>query len=265
VSHPFCTAAVPLAASLLACAAGCGGSTHSSPPISDQLQLSSATPPPASGCGFDQIRASAAPARGRTAGAPAAGVYRYATSGTLSLAAQNRGASRLPATTEALATPVSRAGALECFGTEHRFGSGTSTVDVYLRRGGDVYAVALGFDTPNDVETVLPRPAILALSATATRWTGVFGGPTSGSYQFEILGRRAFRVGGRIVEAVGVSSSASYRGEVTGSRRATTWLSTDGSLIVAESGVITVDIGVAVDRLAYSLRLLSPAAVAGAG
>ena len=148
-------------------------------------------------------------------------------------------------------------GGLTCFGVEHRHSPTTRTADVYVLRGEDIYIVAVGFTTPGYVQTVLPRPAILALSGTSTRWSGSFSGRTSGTYRVEIPGRRTMRVGGRSVKVVQLTSSATFRGELTGSQTTSTWLAADRSLIVEETGTSSLRFGGDEERLTYRNRLVS--------
>jgi hypothetical protein len=186
--------------------------------------------------------------------APRPGVYRYTTAGSESAPSGRRA---LPAATTALVTPARSAPGLRCFGIRHRLSHRTDTASIYVLRGADSYVVGLGVSTPNLVQRVRPRPAILGLSDTETGWTGAFTGATRGSYDVELLGRRQMTVGGQPVTAVGVLSRARYRGEVTGTQRTRTWLSTDRSLVLAEQARSVLRLGGAEERLEYRTRLLS--------
>lgn len=237
--------------SLVVALAGCGGSKE--PSASQALTLSSATPPTAQACGFNELGSSSTSSNNGTASPPLPGTYRYATSGSLTTSGQ--GQTVFPRQTTAVATPSRRDGGLTCFGIEHRYAPNVDAVDVYLLRGGDIYIVAIGFNTPSDVETIRPRPAILALSATQTSWAGAFAGETTGSYSVTIVGRRPFEVGGRRVPAVGLLSRATYRGAASGTQTARTWLATDRSaMVVTEVGRSSLQYG---EQLTYRSTLLS--------
>jgi hypothetical protein len=242
--------ALPLAGS----AAGCGDDQKTPDPTSPRLTAGSA--PSARACGFDGP--SSAPAAGRPASSPPrAGAYRYTTRGTGTVPGAGR-ERRLPGTTIARVSPVSREPGLACFTVERRYSPDATTQNVIVLRGEDVYITGLGFETPSSVRSVLPRPAVLALSGNQTAWSGTFRGSTSGSYEVEIVGRRRFDVGGRSVEAVGLESRASYTGELEGSQRATTWFATGRSaLVVEESGETTVNFGGDRERLRFRSHLES--------
>ena len=243
--------------SLVGVATGCGGGGSSSKqPATNALVLNPGSAPTASQCGFDQLRGSATSARGKTL-PPAPGAYGYTTQGSESVPGQTGRLRPLPRTSDSLVTPVRRSGGLTCFGMEHRHSPSTRTANVYVLRGEDIYIVAVGFTTPSYVQTVLPRPAILALSGTSTRWSGSFSGRTSGTYQVEIAGRRTIRVGGRSVKVVQLASSATFTGELTGSQKTSTLLATDRSLIVQETGTSNLRFGGDEERLNYRDRLVS--------
>jgi hypothetical protein len=234
---------------------GCGGgdSTADDAPATQRIELSAAAAPSQELCGFGELRgpeAKGAPGNDP----PAAGVYAYATAGK-----------GLPQRTESTVTPSTKQGGITCFGSDHRYTKTTRTADVYLLRGEDIYIVADGFDTPHFVQSVKPRPAILALSGTQQEWRGTFAGATSGTYSVEIVGRRTFTIGGKRVKAVGLSSRATFRGETTGTQRRTTWLATGRALVVRETGSSVLHFGGDVERLSYSDRLLSLEPKAGGG
>jgi hypothetical protein len=73
----------------------------------------------------------------------------------------------------------------------------------------------------------------------------------------EILGRRRFDVGGEPVTAVGLRTRATYRGDVVGEQSTRSWLATDRSLVIAESGRSVMRLAGAEQRLSYRNRLLS--------
>lgn len=233
-------------------ASGCGGgdsSTAGAPPRSSAIELAAGTAPSVELCGFGEVGGAQASGAVKNE-PPAPGVYQYATTGT------ERG-KPLPARTNTTVTPGTARAGLTCFGSEHRYTPKVRTADVYILRGEDIYIVADGFVTPNYVQSVKPRPAILALSGTQQAWRGTFAGATSGTYSVEIVGRRTFTIGGKRVKAVGLSSTATFRGETTGSQKRETWLATGRALVVRETGTSVLQLGGDVERLSYTDRLLS--------
>jgi hypothetical protein len=248
--------ALPLAFS------ACGDSGSAGAPKSNRLALSASKAPTAAQCGF---AGRGSPGRvAASSRAPAPGSYSYATTARETVPGQG-GTRPLPARSDSVITPTRLRGNLVCFGALRRYSSPTRTADVYLRRGDDIYLVALGFDTPSFVLTVLPRPAILALSGSSTTWSGGFTGRTRGSYRVEIVGRRTFKIGNKLVKAVGVRSSAAFRGEADGTQRGVTWLAIARPLVVAESGRSVLRFGGDEERLSFSSRLLSLTPGAGGG
>lgn len=230
-------------------AAGCGGgSDDDAPPPSKELELSATSPPTETDCGFTEAGLDDG---GKTTLEPAApGVYRYTTSGSAS-------GDKLPATSTMTATPARKQGSIACIGTARKLSDRVTTGEVYLLRGEDIYAVALGASSPNLVETVRPRPAILAMSGTETSWTGEFSGPTTGTYTGEIIGRRSFRIDGRSVRAVGIESRANYRGEASGTRESEVWIQIDGSLVLQERTRSELRVGGTTEKLDYTVKLAS--------
>ena len=248
--------ATAVALPLAGLAGGCGDSKKEEPATA-RLDLTPGAPPPAARCGFDEIGSlgdAARSGRGSTT-PPEAGAYTYSTTGRETT--EDGGSATLANTTTAVVTPTRRAGGLTCFGSARRLSARTELAEVYLLRGEDIYLVALGVATPNLVETIEPRPAILALSGSTSSWTGEFRGDTSGSYQVEILGRRTFSIGGRKVKTVGLDSRATFTGETNGSQKRTTWIATDRALIVQETGSLELKLGGSVEQLGYSSRLKS--------
>ena len=241
-------------------ATGCGAAPGGTGAQSEDLPLSVEAPPTASACGFDDgvaLREAAALRSGPAAATPLPGAYRYATHGVTSDPDAAGGVRALPGRTTAVVTPARTAAGLRCFGRRHRLAPYTDAANVYVVRGQDVYVVGVGIATPHLVERVTPRPAILGASDTETRWSGAFRGPTSGTYAVEVLGRRRIRVGDRVVSAVGVRSTAIYRGQVTGEQVSRSWVTPGRSLVVAESARSALRIGGAEERLRYRSRLLS--------
>jgi hypothetical protein len=223
--------------------AGCGGSDESSsePPPSTRIELSAGAAPSAEQCGFAELKADATGEPRNSA--PQPGVYEYAST----------------------VTPSTKRAGVTCFGSEHRYTDRVRTANVYILRGEDIYIVADGFDTPNFVQTVLPRPAILALSGTQEQWSGTFAGATSGTYSVEIVGRRAFTIGGRKVKTVGLSSRATFKGETEGSQQRETWLAVDRAIVVREKGTSVLRLGGDTERLSYTSTLKSLTPEAGGG
>ena len=250
--------------SICALTAGCGGSDDDAPAAeAGALVLEAGSPPSERDCGFEDAASvePAAPGSERVE-APEPGVYRYATTGTETVPGE-AGARRLPRESEALVTPSRTLKGVTCFGSQRTFSDRTRIPEVYVLRGEDVYITALGFDTPNLVESFNPRPAVLAVSGTETVWSGSFKGSTSGDYRVEIIGRRNLRIGGKSVRAVGLRSDANYQGEAEGSRRTTTWLAADRSMVLQEEGESVLVVGGGEQRLRYRTKLVSLTPEAG--
>lgn len=245
--------------------AGCGGDSDADSGSDEgggALVLKAGTPPSESDCAFDDAGSVGGAGGDGSIRAPDPGTYRYSTSGTETVPG-GEGAKPLPRETETLVTPAREKEGLTCFGSERTLSERTRIPEVYVLRGEDVYITALGFDTPNLVESFNPRPAVLALSGSQSSWTGGFKGTTSGSYRVEIIGRRTLTIGGTKVKAVGLESTATYQGEATGTRRTVTWLAIDRSLVLQEEGTSTIEVGGGSERLEYRTRLLSMKPEAG--
>lgn len=236
-------------------AAACGGGSDkddSKPP--EGLRLTAGTPPSVEDCGFEDAESLQADGSGgETLAAPSPGTYTYRSRGAETVPGE--GPRDLPSSTRLTVTPPRRDGNLSCVGFIRRWSDRTTTYDVYVLRGEDVYVTALGLDTPNSVESARPRPAILALSGSGTTWKGGFGGDTEGSYNMEILRRGTLSIAGERVRAVQVSSTATYRGGTTGRRRTTAWLGVDRPLILSEDGEQTLQVGGGEEQLRYSTTL----------
>jgi hypothetical protein len=236
-------------------ATGCGGGSDdddSGTPAG--LRLTPGTPPSVNDCGFEDAKSlQGEPSDAEPLAVPQAGTYRYRTRGAETT--PDDGVRNLPATTTLTVTPPRRSGRLTCVGFIREWSDRTTTYDVYVLRGEDVYVTALGLDTPNSVESARPRPAILALSGSGTTWKGSFSGATSGSYEMEILRRDTLSIGGERVRAVQVASKATYRGETTGTRETTTWLGVDRPLVLIENGNQTLRVGGGDQQLRYTTTL----------
>lgn len=244
-----------LAATALA-ATGCGGGSDDKPAPQQGLRLSAASAPSVADCAFEDAKSLDRPASGGDPiEAPAPGTYSYETRGTEAVPGESR--RPLPATTKVSVTPSRRSGGLSCVGFVRRWSDRTTTSEVYVLRGEDVYVTAIGLDTPNQVESVAPRPAILALSGSGTAWKGAFAGDTTGSYEMEIIGRRTVRVGGESVRAVGIETRARYSGDAAGSRRTTSWLALDRALVLSEEGDSSLRVGGGDEKLSYTTKLTS--------
>lgn len=246
-------------AALSLVASGCGSSSSKpaqGPPASNGLALAQGSPPTEADCGFDQLGSSARSATGSEQ-PPAAGVYSYETRGSDSIPGTGGKPRELPGVSTQLVTPPRRKGGLTCFASEQRLSPGTRIANVYVIRGGDIYIVAIGFNTANYVQRVLPRPAILALSGTSTKYSGRFGGDTSGRYRIEIVKRGKRKVGGKSVPAVLLSVHAAFTGEIEGTQNRNTWLATDKSLLLEESGESDLRFGGDVEKLGYTVKLRS--------
>jgi hypothetical protein len=236
-------------------AAGCGGDSEDKSAEPAALALKAGSPPSERDCGFDTADAiEPAPAGSDRIAAPEPGIYLYATTGTETTPS---GREQLPHETQSLVTPARKTKDLTCFGSERSLSARTKLPEVYVLRGEDVYITALGFDTPNLVESFSPRPAVLALGSTTSSWTGTFKGSTSGNYRVEITGRRSFKIGGETVKAVGLQSDATYTGNAEGTRRTMTWLAIDRSIVLQESGESRITVGGGDERLEYETKLLS--------
>jgi hypothetical protein len=237
-------------------AAGCGGGSDDDPDAPSGLRLSAGSAPSVEDCGFEDAKSLQGDGSGgATPTAPSAGSYTYRSRGAETVPGE--GVRNLPATVRLTVTPPRRSGKLTCVGFIREWSDRTTTYDVYVLRGEDVYVTAIGLDTPNSVQSARPRPAILALSGAGTTWKGSFGGDTRGSYEMEILRRGTLSIRGERVRAVQVSSSATYSGGTTGTRRATTWLGVDRPLILREDGDSSVRVGGGDERLRYTTTLNS--------
>jgi hypothetical protein len=193
-----------------------------------------------------------------------AGVYRYAVTGTETVPGSG-GKQKLPPVSESTVSPSVQKSGISCFGVENRYSPRTANARVYLIRGDDVYVVAAGFNTQNFVATVLPRPAILAVAASGTRWSGSFTGRTSGTYRVEILERGSINVGGRSLKAVRLSSKAIFHGDVEGSQTADTWLAENRSLVLREKSTVHLRFGGDTEALRYNAELRSPTPAGSGG
>lgn len=250
-----------LSSGLVSSLTACGGGSASKPPASNRLSINAATAPSKSDCGFAKLGRTGA--AGGSTRPPTSGVYRYDLSGTETV--PSGGSRKLPKLSESEVTPSVHRPGVACFGVQNRYSARTANARVYLIRGDDVYIVAAGFDTPNFVSTVLPRPAIIALAASGSRWSGSFAGKTSGSYKVEILERGLIKVGGKSVKAVHLSSTAHFRGEINGAQTADTWLAEGRSLVLREKGKVNLRFGGDTEALRYKMRLQSvtPAKASG--
>jgi hypothetical protein len=253
-------AATACGALVLLAAPGCGGGEAASdevegPARTQQLTFEAGAAPADDRCGFEDLDSADAAAPRKTLNPPRPGTYSYETEGTVALPDEAR--ARLPDRTETVITPATTEGEVSCHGTEQRFSPRATLSNVVIQRGEDVYLTAIGFASSNYVTTVEPRPAVLASAASGTRWDGTFDGPTSGSYEVEVIGRKTFDVGGDQVEAVGLDSRATYHGDTEGSQARKTWLSVDRPLILSESGEFALEVGGGEDRLEYETTLTS--------
>ena len=235
--------------------AGGGGDDDAPAAESTRLTLTAGTAPTAEQCGRAELPAQDTAARAETLDPPGAGTYTYRTKG--SETASNEGQSALDPINDLVVTPPLEDGDLTCFGFEREFSPTTAVTNVYIQRGEDTYISAIGVATANYATTIEPRPAILAVAGSGTRWSGEVTGATSGTYDVEIFDRRPVSVGGERVEAVGLASHATYHGETEGSQDARTWLATDRPLILSERAQLVIKVGSATNRIDYESELTS--------
>lgn len=140
---------------------------------------------------------------------------------------------------------------------QKRYTSQLANTETYVIRGNELYLVGLRVDALGRSQEVRPVPAVLFASGSGSKWSGEFTGRTSGSYSVTGLGTRHYRLGDRKLRVTGLRSSVSYRGAVTGTQTATTWVSPAQSLVVAERVALRERLGVNEVRLKLRRRLLN--------
>jgi hypothetical protein len=216
------------------------------------------SPPTAENCGLaDSPRrrpASAAHARQRP---PVPGVYQYRTRGTVDVPSEAIRARDLSPVTELIATKSRRFGNLVCFRMQKRYAPDLATTETYVIRGSELFLVSLLIQAPGSSRAVRPAPAVLFGSSSASKWSGQFGGATSGAYSVTAIGNRPYFIDGKRLKARGVRSTVSYRGAVSGARTMTAWISPQKRLILSERVVLRERLGVSDVLLRMRRRLIS--------
>jgi hypothetical protein len=216
------------------------------------------TPPTARTCGIDSAprRESSAGGRGRQRPTPP-GVYRYRTQGRSGVPDEAVRARSLPRTTELIATRSRRFGDLVCFRLQKRYAPDLANTETYVIRGDELFLVGLQVEALGQSQEVRPTPAVLFGNGTGTRWSGRFGGRTSGSYDVTALGERSYRLAGKRMRVTGLRSTVIYRGEVSGAQTITAWVSPQRRLVVAEKITLRERLGVSDLRLHLRRQLIS--------
>jgi hypothetical protein len=218
------------------------------------------TQPSARECGAGSAAAPAAEKAGKrepAASAPDPGVYHYGVTGSQTLTGAALRARDLPARGEILVSPSRAVGVLTCFRVQRRFASDIANTETYVIRGDDIYLVGITIQALGETQKIRPDPAVLSATETGSEWSGQFSGPTFGSYSFSVGGKEKFRVGGKRLRAVRISSSVSYRGAYSGIQKATTWVSVDRDVVLGEEARSSQDFGVSTLRLRSRSHLIS--------
>jgi hypothetical protein len=234
---------------------GCGAS--------DSRESNAVEPPArpsAADCGF-RAKASRAHGKEKEASAstalPIAGVYRYAMNGAQAVPGSGVRVKNLPSHSELFVTPPRRYEDLTCFTVQKRYALDIANTATYVIRDRSVYLIRLRIQALGESQEIRPNPPILSVSNKGSSWSGQFGGSTYGSYDFSGLGKRTFRVGSRLLPAVGISSLVSYRGVVNGTQKTTTWISLHHNVVLAESVKSKQNFGVSSLHLRSHSQLIS--------
>lgn len=233
----------------------CGGSGSGG----EDAAIDTPSRPSARECGVGHVSASATgrALKRSAASAPAAGVYRYAVTGSQELTGAALRARNLSARGEILVSPSRSIGSLTCFRIQRRFAPDIGNTETYVIRGSEIYLVSILIQALGETQYIRPEPAVLSATESASEWSGKFGGPTYGSYSFTVLGKERFRIGNRQLRAVRISSSVSYRGAFRGTQDATTWISVDHDVVLGERTRSSQDFGVSTLRLRSRSHLVS--------
>lgn len=241
----------------LAALAGCGASSSTE-------QTSSIEPPhrpSAEDCGFKATPSQTeTPKEGSktTEAVPKAGTYRYSTVGSQAVIGAGLRGKDLPLYSQLLVTSTRKFADIRCFRVQKRFAPDLANTSTYVSRGQEVYLVNLLIQALGESYEVRPNPPVLFASNAGSSWSGQFGGSTRGSYRFTALGKRTFRVGDKRLQTLGIASTVSYQGEVTGKQVATAWISADDNVVVREKIKSSQDFGVSTLRLHSLSRIVSP-------
>jgi hypothetical protein len=251
------TAQIVLGATCVVLAAllvGCGGSSSGE----STTAIAAPVRPSADECGLASSSLGGGERKStKAASLPSAGIYRYAVVGSQTVSGSGVRAKDLAPRSETLITPSRKLGDLTCFRIQKRFASDIANTATYVVRGKDVYLVGLVVQALGESQEIKPDPAVLSASDSGSSWSGQFGGPTYGSYNFSVGGKRSYRVGGKRLRAVKISSSVAYRGDFNGTQVSTTWLALDENVVVAEQARSRQGFGVSDLRLRSRSRLLS--------
>jgi hypothetical protein len=188
---------------------------------------------------------------------PLPGIYRYDMTGSQAVPGAALRAKELPAHTKLFVTPSRKIGNATCFKVQKRFASDIANTSTYVIRGENIYLVSLLIQALGESQEIRPNPAVLSASSAGSSWSGQFGGATYGSYTFSVLGKQTYRVGARRLRAIGISSSVSYRGAVSGTQVATAWISLDHDVVVAEKVKSRQNFGVSALHLRSRSHLIS--------
>jgi hypothetical protein len=214
------------------------------------------SPPTAKNCGLADSPPRPASAAHRRQRPPVPGVYRYRTQGTVDVPSEAIRARDLSPVTELIATKPRRFGNLVCFRMQKRYAPDLATTETYVIRGSELFLVSLRIQAPGSSRAVRPEPAVLFGSSSASKWSGQFGGATSGSYSVTATGDRAYFIDGKRLKATGVRSTVTYRGAVSGGRTMTAWISPQKRLILSERVVLRERLGVSDVLLRMHRRLI---------
>ncbi len=239
----------------LAALAGCGASSSTEQTSS----IESPQRPSAEDCGLKATSAKTVnEGLSTTESVPKAGTYRYSTMGSQAVLGAGLRGKDLPRYSQLLVTPPRKFADLVCFKVQKRFAPDLANTSTYVSRGREVYLVNLLIQALGESYEVRPNPPVLFASNAGSSWSGQFGGSTRGSYKFTALGKKAFRVGDKRIQTLGVASTVSYQGEVKGKQIATAWISVDGNVVVEEKIRSRQDFGVSTLKLQSLSRIVSP-------
>lgn len=189
---------------------------------------------------------------------PPAGIYRYRTRGRSGVPSEAVRVKDLPPITELVVTKARRFQGLRCFRMQKRYTPRLANTETYVIRGNELYLVGLRIEALGRSQEVRPVPAVLFGGNSGSKWSGQFSGTTSGSYVVTGLGERSYRLGTKKLKVIGLKSSVSYRGAVSGTQTMTAWVSLGRRVIVAEKVVSRQRLGVSEVMLSLRRRLLAP-------
>jgi hypothetical protein len=237
-----------IAAALCVGIAGCGTSDSASDPVAGKA-IARPSAPKAGDCAAREL----ATGEHSRQLAPKPATYDYRLRGKETVLGERHAIYDLPRSMPMIVTPSTRVGNLRCFRVQRRIRNSVVETSTFAGRGDAVYLTKLELETDTSSETLVPRPAVLAISPDDVEWSGAFAGPTRGRYRGELLGRRTIRVDGRAVRAIGIALDSSFAGKVTGTQRSQQWFSLDRHLVLRERRRF----GQENLRTTYSTRLVS--------